>query len=212
MNELVLDAFKELTDNKAVIEICNPQKRQNIGTGASAMIGQAAANALAGEQNNSVNTLPGGQDNENSIKAQYNPNSIKYTATAQENIKSEVEDNIEIKNVMAHCTISMTVDLVFHSRYELDDSVEKQMGRMLDFMMRGKGRNARFYWSNMVLEGQIESFSSEYNMFDCFGNPIGGTMNLTIRSKSTIKSTAKMYMAITKERPEQPVADVLETQ
>lgn len=211
MNELVLDAFKELTDNKAVIEICNPQKRQNLGTGTSTMIGKAA-NALAGELNNSVNTLLGGQDNENSIKAQYNPNSIKYTATAQENTKSEVEDNIEIKNVTAHCTISMTVDLVFHSRYELDDSVEKQMGRMLDFMMRGKGRNARFYWSNMVLEGQIESFSSEYNMFDCFGNPIGGTMNLTIRSKSTIKSTAKMYMAITQERPEQPVADILETQ
>lgn len=100
MNELVLDAFKELTDNKAVIEICNPQKRQNLGTGASAMIGQAA-NALAGELNNSVNTLLGGQDNENSIKAQYNPNSIKYTATAQENTKSEVEDNIEIKNVTA---------------------------------------------------------------------------------------------------------------
>lgn len=191
---------QELLENRAVIEILDSQPSAGTSSGGAVSIAGIAANVL----DKGINGLAAGTGRgENCITAQFNPSTVKYSASASEGDASAAEGNLITRTVTSYCSVKMTVELLFYRRYPLDDSVEKQIGRMLSFMIHSKGRCIRFSWANMVMEGEVESFSGEYNMFDTFGSPVSGKVDLTISSKSTIKQVSRMYQNLSQPRPQQ---------
>lgn len=60
--------------------------------------------------------------------------------------------------------------------YTVRPQIDGLMGVIMDMDTRG----VAFVWQDMVFEGQVSSLSSSYNMFNMSGNPISGSIDMSI--------------------------------
>lgn len=60
-------------------------------------------------------------------------------------------------------------------------SVQNQMDGLMALLTRDETRQVIFFWGKMCFRGELTGVSSKYTMFNKDGNPIRGTVNLTLR-------------------------------
>lgn len=211
----------ELLNHQAVIELLNfnqqeYQSQRHTGTtsslaGKASLTANKAITSVAAKTSAALNGVKGALGMEISqsglpqgkITVQYNPRSIQFSASTKENTGSEQEGNYRITTVTATCTITMTVELIFHAKFPTDTSVKEQMDMFLYLMKKNTGRRIRFSWANMVFEGEAMSMSASYDMFDPAGNPISGKVNLGIQGTTGANVLQKAYEQLEQERPQE---------
>lgn len=211
----------ELLNHQAVIELLNfnlqeYQSQRQTGMAAS-LAGKAsltANKAITSVTAKASAALTGGKRAlgmdasglglaQGKITVQYNPKSIQFSASTRENTGSEQEGNYRVTTVTATCTITMTVELIFHAKFPTDTSVKEQVDMFLYLMKKNTGRRIRFSWANMMFEGEAMSLSASYDMFDAAGNPISGKVNLGIQGTSGANVLQKAYQQLEQERPQE---------
>lgn len=74
--------------------------------------------------------------------------------------------------VSAGAAISKTVK----GGYTVRPQIDGLMGMMMDM----NTRSVAFVWQDMVFEGQVSDVQATYNMFNMSGNPISGSVRLSI--------------------------------
>lgn len=145
--------------------------------------------------------IASGQD-KREIVVQYNPASIKYRVGISENssIKYEKQKKTvyKITTITGEGTADMSFTLVFHSRFEGDQSVQEQMELLLNMIRKSPTKQVEFLWSNIYMEGRLVSFSGEYDMFDSTGRPISGHMDITIETSTKVERTSKTLQNLDK--------------
>lgn len=198
----------------AVLEIVNYQKlngdnftrpKQEAGAKASASEKQnETKNRLLGtgsvSKSQGESPAAGGKGLEDGvITVQYNPKSLKFSGSSSQSTDSSVEEGgRRVMTITSKGTLRMSVELVFHSKAPGDTSVADQMNLIMMQLQYGATREVKFSWANIVMQGEIVSFSGKYDMFDSAGNPLSGSMNLTIQA--TDVKVEKSYEAIKEER------------
>lgn len=212
----------ELLNHQAMIEFLNfnlqeyQSQRQN-GTAASlagkassaansaisSVTGKASAALAGGKGILGMNTIAKPGLEQGRITVQYNPKSIQFSASTKENTGSEQEGNYRVTTVTATCTITMSVELIFHAKFPTDTSVKDQVDMFLYLMKKNTGRRIRFSWANVMFEGEAMSLSAAYDMFDAAGNPISGKVNLGIQGTSGANVLSKAYEQLEQERPQE---------
>ena len=60
-------------------------------------------------------------------------------------------------------------------------SVQNQMDGLMALLTRDETRQVIFFWGKMCFRGELTGVSSKYTMFNKDGNPIRGTVDLTLR-------------------------------
>lgn len=63
-------------------------------------------------------------------------------------------------------------------------SVQAQIDGLMALLTREETRQMIFYWGKMCFHGELTGVSSKYTMFNKDGNPIRGTVDLTLRQGS----------------------------
>lgn len=136
------------------------------------------------------------------IVVQYNPASIKYSAgiTQNRSIKYEKQNNkvCKITAITGESAADMSFTLVFHSRFEGDQSVQEQMELLFSMIRKSPAKQVEFLWSNIYMEGRLVSFSGAYDMFDSTGRPVSGHMDITIETSAKAGRTSKTLQNLDK--------------
>jgi hypothetical protein len=225
--ETLGEAAGEIISHKAVLEIKDYEVIETSATGtakatsllarASNAIGGGATNLIASAQQtklaNSVTNAFGIENrgyDEGVITVQYNPASIRYSASVTSDIDPKIEESIKdasksMKRMVTMCTgageIDFSFTLVFHRRFEGDQSVKQQMELILNMLYsRRCTKEVTFSWANMVATGRLISFSGKYDMFETTGNPMSGSMDITIRLATEPKAINKAIDKIGEDR------------
>jgi hypothetical protein len=220
-------AVGEVISHKAILEIkdynaidmsaTGTAKAKSLLARASNAIGGGATNLLASaQQTNIANKVSDklGIDNrgydEGVITVQYNPASIKYSASVTSDIDPKIEESLQnasksMKRMVTMCTgageIDFSFTLVFHRRFAGDQSVKQQMELILNMLYSRKcTKEVTFSWANMVATGRLISFSGKYDMFETTGNPMSGSMDMTIRLATEPKAINKVIDKIGEDR------------
>lgn len=204
---------------KAILEIdCSKGVQKNTSAGGrfytQKSVTAVAAEMLRKSAASAVQPGDGGQNaalvNNGVIMVQYNPASIKYHARSSTNSKEEEKPGDAtrtITTISRTSTVDMSLELVFHSSNDTDESVREQMELIMDMIYDSPTKRVKFAWGKLQTEGKLTSFSGEYNMFDATGRPIGGRMSLTIRveREKILKQTEKVIDKLDEKSENKPV-------
>lgn len=216
----------EVISNKAVLEIkdyalatsmTDTEKATSLLARASNAIGGGATNLIASAKQSSVVTavtnklgIDNRGYNEGVITVQYNPASIRYSASVTGNMDPKYEESIKNASGLTKRLITMrtgageidfSFTIVFHRRFAGDQSVKQQMELILNMLYSRKcTKEVTFSWSNMVATGRLISFSGKYDMFETTGNPMSGSMDMTIRLATEPKEINKTIDKIGEDR------------
>lgn len=147
------------------------------------------------------------------ITVQYNPASLKYRASTSTRGTAEPDVGASTKlvtSIARKSTVDLSLELVFHSTGDQDESVREQMELVMNMIYDSPTKNVKFAWGTLAIEGKLTSFSGEYDMFDPLGRPVSGRMSLTIRTETTLKQVDKAIDEIEKEHRDKPAAQAKE--
>lgn len=157
------------------------------------------SNKITRNQQSALDGPQSGKLKESILEVQYNPASIKYSASTSEQEKTDKKKPGQ-KMIVSTSRVDMSFDLVFHSTYTGDQSVREQMDLVMNVLCSSPTRQARFTWSDTQFCGKLVSFSGEYDMFDASGTPVSGHMSITLQSESKISWEKKALDNADKER------------
>ena len=157
------------------------------------------------------NKLMGKDQEYLAMEVQYNPSSIQMQTTTGSQLDycggsmGNMANNMIVQNVVPTST-TMNVQLVFDEVNLFDAfmvnnvnspvgsgvqavknlvqkqySVQHQIEGILSLLTMDATRQVVFYWAKMCFRGELTAVQANYTMFNKSGNPIRGTVNLSIR-------------------------------
>lgn len=175
--------------NKAVIQILNQGsatrlKRGGRGRGGGAL--EAAGRSLKGEKQSGAAAKE--RDQEREITVQYNPSGIRYSNSISDASALPSEGAGTGNNVMGGCTRSMSAELVFTQEGPGDESVRIKIDKFLALIMKSPDKRITFSWGDMSCTGKITGLNAVYDAFDPSGNPLHGTVRLTVTQETEQRS------------------------
>ncbi len=155
----------------------------------------------------------------NCMEVQYNPNSIYMETLAgsqmdyQSTTMGDAASNMLRQNVEPTATI-LSVELLFDQVNAQDSfmvsnltpnagnvltagrdlvkgsySVKPQMDGIMSLLTRPVTRHVIFFWSKMCFQGELTNVNAKYTMFNTKGNPVRGTISMSIRQSDDPDAT-----------------------
>ncbi|MBO5292135.1 MAG: hypothetical protein J6B10_03020 [Lachnospiraceae bacterium] len=169
---------------KAVIQILNPasatglRKRQ---PERGSQFSECTRNAL---ENGAGFGMQDNNSEAGRFEVQYNPSTLRISEQVSEQAGNAADGLSMEKNIGGNCTRSVSVDLVFYRQSDMaEDSVRKRIETFLALMMKSPDRRISFSWGKMECVGCVTSVSASYEMFDEAGNPLFGTVKLSVQEE-----------------------------
>jgi hypothetical protein len=216
----------EVVSHKAVLVIknyaqmdkmtANAEAKSLLAMASDSLGGDVASLAQKAKQSKLVNTVTNALNIDNRgldegvIQVQYNPSSIRYSARSSGDIPPKYEKTYKsanssqqrlLKSLVGSGEIDFSFTLVFHRKYVGDQSVRQQMELILNMLYsRTSTKEVTFVWANMVATGRLISFSGKYDMFETTGNPMSGSMDMTIRLATEPNAIVKTIDTLGEER------------
>ena len=76
--------------------------------------------------------------------------------------------------------VTSTAGLIKKGKFDMEYSVRKQMDGLLGLISSASSKNVVFYWSEMAFVGQLTNVQARYTMFNPKGEPVRGSIRLSI--------------------------------
>ncbi|MDD6038844.1 MAG: hypothetical protein PUD20_08640 [bacterium] len=92
-----------------------------------------------------------------------------------------VQDSFMISNLAPNIGNALAAGMDIVTSIRGGYSVKPQMDGIMSLLTRDYTRHIMFFWAKMCFQGELSSVSSHYTMFNTSGNPVRGTIRMTIR-------------------------------
>lgn len=124
------------------------------------------------------------------IEVQYNPSSIKYSGNATDKDFLKQHSRESIISAPPDGTIRTSFTLMLEAVSKEDTSVQKRMELIMRFLQKSSKREVMFKWGEQLLvKGELISFSGSFDRFNQRGLPLSGKMNITIQTTLSDSNT-----------------------
>lgn len=163
-NKLLETAYFEIEDNRELEDSVNV----STSTTKNALYSLADARTLQ-------------RKDSKKLKVQFNPTSIELNASGGvANMGNGIAASKKIEEpAVKECSkIEFSVKLIFDRSIYIDSSVMPEVEGFLSILKNPYTRLIKFYWGNLYYKGKLTSVDVEYTMFNAFGIPVRGTVNV----------------------------------
>ena len=116
---------------------------------------------------------------------QYNPKTLN-SSSSDGKIRwkrSKSGNKIKQSKTEVHGNSTLTFELIFDDCH----GVRKRMDAIMSVLSTSYTNHVSFCWSQMLFEGILTNVENKFTMFDAHGNPISGTMHLTLTQEKKDK-------------------------